>query len=47
MASLQDLVRQVSIDLNDYAAGHEFTTWTEEQVAAYILEGFRQAAVVW
>lgn len=43
MASLQDLVRQVSIDLNDYAAGHEFTTWTEEQVAAYILEGLQVA----
>ena len=43
MASLQDLVKQVSIDLNDYAAGHEFTTWTEEQLSAYIIEGLQVA----
>lgn len=43
MASLQDLVKQVSIDLNDYAAGHEFTTWTEEQLSAYVIEGLQVA----
>lgn len=43
MASLQDLVVQVSTDLNDYAAGHEFTTWTESQLSAYVLEGLQVA----
>lgn len=43
MALLQDLVKQVSIDLNDYAAGHEYTTWTYEQLAAYVLDGLQVA----
>ena len=43
MASLHDLVTQVSIDLNDYAEGHEFTTWSESQLAAYVLEGLQVA----
>lgn len=43
MATLQDLVRRVSVDLNDYAAGHEFTTWTEDQLTDYVIEGLQVA----
>lgn len=40
---LQDIVRQVSVDLNDYAPGHEFTTWSDTQLTAYVIEGLRVA----
>ena len=43
MAVLQRLARQVSIDLNDYATGHEFTTWSEEQINTYLIEGLQVA----
>lgn len=41
--SLHDLVKQVSIDLNDNAVGYEYTTWSEEQLAAYVIEGLQVA----
>lgn len=43
MATLQDVVQQVSVDLNDYAPGYEFTTWTEPQLTAYVIEGLQVA----
>lgn len=43
MASVSDLVKQVSIDLNDYAPGHEFTTWSASQIASYLAEGIKVA----
>ena len=43
MATLQEVVRQVSVDLNDYAPGFEFTTWTEPQLTAYVIEGLQVA----
>lgn len=43
MATLQDLVKEISVDLNDFAAGHEFTTWTEDQLIDYIVDGINVA----
>ena len=43
MTMLQDLAKEISVDLNDYAAGHEFTTWTEDQIIDYILDGLQVA----
>lgn len=43
MATLQEVVHQVSVDLNDYAPGFEFTTWTEPQLTAYVIEGLQVA----
>lgn len=40
-----DIVRQVSIDLNDYAPGHEFTTWPAAQLKAYVIEGMQTAFI--
>lgn len=36
---LHDVVIQVSVDLNDHAPGHEFTTWSDTQLTAYVIEG--------
>lgn len=43
MATLQEVVHQVSVDLNDYAPGFEFTTWTEPQLTTYVIEGLQVA----
>lgn len=43
MTSLRNLAAQVSTDLNDFAPGHEFTTWSEDQINAYIIEGLQIA----
>lgn len=43
MATVQAIVQQVSVDLNDFAPGFEFTTWTEPQLTAYIIEGLQVA----
>ena len=40
MSVLAELAKQISEDLNDYAAGHEFTTWSEEQIINYINSNF-------
>lgn len=40
---LRDLAAQVSTDLNDFAPGHEFTTWSEDQINAYLIEGLQTA----
>lgn len=37
--SLDSLVVEISSDLNDHAPGHEFTTWTEKQIRAWVEEG--------
>lgn len=39
--ALHDLINQVSIDLNDHASGYEFTTWSEAQLTAYVIEGLQ------
>lgn len=41
--AVADVVRQISIDLNDHEAGHEFVTWSESQLEAYVLEGLQLA----
>ena len=41
--SLDNVLKQISIDLNDYAPGYEFTTWTKEQLHAYVVEGLQIA----
>ena len=33
-----DVVREVSLDLNDQEAGFEFTRWTRDQLASYLRE---------
>ena len=43
MSVLSELAIQISKDLNDYAAGHEFTTWSEDQIIDYIMDGFSVA----
>jgi hypothetical protein len=40
---LDSIIKQISIDLNDYATGYEFTTWSQEQLHAYVVEGLQIA----
>ena len=37
--SLDSLVGQIASDLNDDAQGHEYTTWSEDQIRAWVEEG--------
>lgn len=43
MPLLSALVEQASVDLNDHAAGFEYTTWSAQQLSAYALEGLQVA----
>lgn len=40
---MSNLIDQIGIDLNDFASGHEFTTWSREQIAYYVREGLQIA----
>lgn len=46
MSTISDVVQQVSVDLNDFAPGFEYTTWTERQLLAYVIEGLQVAFTV-
>lgn len=37
------LLEQLAVDLNDAAPGHEFTTWSREQLRAYLEEAVQTA----
>ena len=37
------LLDQIAVDLNDAAPGHEFTTWSREQLGAYLEEAIQLA----
>jgi len=39
------LLYQLAVDLNDAGAGHEFTTWSAEQLGAYLMEAIQVAFV--
>lgn len=41
--NVRSLMERASVDLNDAAAGHEFTTWSREQLRAYIEEAVQIA----
>ncbi|MDR1872018.1 MAG: hypothetical protein LBS60_08925 [Deltaproteobacteria bacterium] len=39
MATVNDILYKLAVDLNDAAPGHEFTTWSKEQLRGYVIEG--------
>lgn len=41
--NIKSLLYQVAVDLNDAAPGHEFTTWSEQQLRAYLEEAIQTA----
>lgn len=38
---VSSLLEQLAVDLNDAAPGHEFTTWSRDQIRAYLIEGIQ------
>lgn len=40
---LGTLLDRIAVDLNDYAFGHEYTTWSREQLRTYLEEGIQTA----
>lgn len=38
---LADLINQIATDLNDAEPGHEFTSWTQEQLTNYALDALQ------
>lgn len=38
---LGSLLYQLAVDLNDAESGHEYTTWTQDQLRAYLSEGIQ------
>lgn len=38
---VSSLLEQLAVDLNDAAPGHEFTTWSRDQIRAYLTEGIQ------
>jgi hypothetical protein len=42
--NIGDLLRRLSLDLNDAAPGYEFATWSQEQLRGYIEEGLQLVA---
>jgi hypothetical protein len=43
---LDELLRQLAVDLNDAEVGRDFTGWSKVQLRFYILEGVREAMAV-
>lgn len=39
------LLDQLAVDLNDAAPGHEFTTWSKQQIRAYLEEAIQTAFI--
>lgn len=40
------ILYNAAVDLNDAAPGHEFTTWSQEQLRAYVVEALQLAFIV-
>lgn len=43
---VSDIVRALSIDLNDQVPGYEYTRWTKEQLAMYVAEALLQLSAL-
>lgn len=43
---VSDVVRDLSVDLNDQVPGYEYTRWTKEQLAVYVAEALLQLAAL-
>lgn len=43
--SVESLLYEIAVDLNDAAPGHEFTTWSRAQLRAYLEEAIQTAFI--
>lgn len=43
--NINSLLELIAVDLNDAAPGHEFTTWSREQIRAYVEEAVQVAFI--